>query len=169
MDVLTWIILAVVAVVVLLAVAFIAVRAARRRSDQRRAEAQSLRAEAAAGSSAAAETQRQAQQAEQQAARARAEAEHAEQQAEAARQQALVDQARVEDRVREADRLDPDVDTRSGDYTPEPPPAGPATTDALGRTEAGTLPDHPVAERAHAATHDGAGQVPPDEPGTHRA
>ena len=42
----------------------------------------------------------------------------------AARQAAQVAEARVEDRVREADRIDPDVNHRSGDYTPQAPGTG---------------------------------------------
>jgi hypothetical protein len=50
---------------------------------------------------------------------ARAQAQQAEQRASAAEQTHQVEQASYEDKVREADRLDPDVDTKSADYEPD--------------------------------------------------
>ena len=61
-----------------------------------------------------------------------------------------MDEATVEDRVREADRVDPDVDHRSEDYQPETP--APATR---------TSPDR-AADRAGA----GSATQPVAEPGT---
>ena len=52
---------------------------------------------------------------------ARAEAARAEQDAAQAQQGVQVEEARVEDRVRAADDVDPDVDTRSDDYRPDDP------------------------------------------------
>lgn len=159
MDVaLMWIVAAVVVVIVVLAVAALVVSVLRRKQAERRHQAQALRAEAAVGGGSIAESQRQAEEARAQEERARLEAEQARERAEAAQQRVLVDEAHQEDRIREADRLDPDVDTRADDYVPQEPTPAPATTDELGRTEAGTLPPE----------HGSA--VPPEEPGgTHRA
>lgn len=159
MDVaLMWVVAAVVVVIVVLAVAALVVSMLRRKQAERRHQAQALRAEAAGGSGSIAESQRRAEEARAQEERARHQAEQARERAEAARQRLLVDEAHQEDRIREADRVDPDVDTRADDYAPQEPARAPATTDGIGRTEAGTLPpDHGSA-------------VPPQEPGgTHRA
>ena len=60
-----------------------------------------------------------AREAELEAERKRLEAERAEAEAERARQGHLQEHAKIEDQVREADRVDPDVDHRSPDYVPE--------------------------------------------------
>jgi hypothetical protein len=65
---------------------------------------------------------RQARDAEANAARARAEAERAERQAAEAGRARDMERAAHEDQIREADRLDPDVDHRSDDYVPDAEP-----------------------------------------------
>jgi hypothetical protein len=74
----------------------------------------------------------EAKEAEARAERLRLEAERAQESAAQARQGYDVEQARVEDRIREADRLDPDVDHRTRTYDDEVTPpvsgTGPAST-----------------------------------------
>ena len=89
-----------------------------RRTEQRREEAESLRTEAAEKTAAVQASQREAEEAAARAEVARAEAARAEQQAAQAQQGVQVEEARVEDRVRTADRVDPDVDTRAEGYRP---------------------------------------------------
>ena len=75
----------------------------------------------------------EAKEAEARAERLRLEAERAQDSAAQARQGYDVEQARVEDRIREADRLDPDVDHRTRTYdevAPTAPGAGHGSTDA---------------------------------------
>lgn len=147
-DLSTWIIAAVAAIIVTLGVAYVVVSRMRHRRERRRGEAEALRAEAAIGSTHAAEARRVAEEARVEAERRASEAKRAKHRADETEERALAEEAEVEDRVREADRLDPEVDHRAGGYTPEAPPAGPAPSEAIGHTEAGTLP--------------------PDEPGAHR-
>jgi flagellar biosynthesis/type III secretory pathway M-ring protein FliF/YscJ len=101
-----WIVLLVVILVVLGVV--VAMMMNRRRNEQRRAHATHLRHEAAAQSDDIALAEREAKLAEADAEAARAEAERAEQRAAEARQGVHMDQARQEDRIREAQRIDPD-------------------------------------------------------------
>lgn len=123
MSTLTWIILAVVVIVVVAAVVA-AVVMHKRKQESRRLRAEELRRDAQAHDAGTlSETQREAERRAAEAEQARIEAQRAEERAEAARRQAQVDEARVEDQVREADRLDPDVDHRSSDYTPSTPGA----------------------------------------------
>jgi hypothetical protein len=99
-----------------------------RRNQARREQATALREEAAESTAAVEASRRQAQEAAARAEVARAEAERAEQDAARAQQGVQYEEARIEDRVRTADQVDPDVDTRDDDYRP----------DALGPNETGT-------------------------------
>ena len=72
--------------------------------------------------------QAHADEAEQRAAAARAEAERAERAAREARETQQVQAARAEDKVREADRLDPRVDHKADDYQPGSDRAVPGET-----------------------------------------
>ena len=71
-------------------------------------------------------------------------------------------QARHEDVLREADRVDPDVNHRSGDYTPTTPAtpamgtpaAEPGTTGTTGTTGSGT-PGYDETSTAHGTTTEG--------------
>ena len=132
----------VVAIVVVVALAGLAVAASRRRgtakAEHRRHEAEQLREDAVAGASGLDSSRAQAQE-------ARTEAQQAKARATQAERGAAMDEATVEDRVREADRVDPDVDHRAEDYEPEAP--APPT-----RTEPGTEPD---AGPAPGSTHRG--------------
>lgn len=118
-----WVLVAIVVVVALVAVALMASkRRGSAKVEHRRHEAEQLREDAVAGASGLTSSRAEAQE-------ARAEAEAARARATQAERGAAMDEATVEDRVREADRVDPDVDHRSDDYRPETPgPRGDATT-----------------------------------------
>ncbi len=139
----TWLIWVIVIVVVVLAVAAIVPMTSRRRTEQHRNRAAELRTEATAQAGDLAESQRAADEAKAQAELAQAEAERASEEAATAEQSHQVEQASYEDKLREADRLDPEVDTRSQDY--EPSVWNDETTDAAPSV------------------------APPDEAGAHRA
>jgi FtsZ-interacting cell division protein ZipA len=115
----TWLIWVIVIVVVLLIIAALVAMSGRRRTAQRREQAQQLRQEATTQASALPESQRQADELRAKADLARAEAERAEGQAAEAQQSHRIEQAGYEDKLREADRLDPEVDHKSGDYEPD--------------------------------------------------
>lgn len=92
-------------------------RQASRRDEANRVRAAELREEAARQQEEREESQLQAREADLEAERARLEAERARDRAAEAQRNALHDDAIVEDRVREADRLDPDsqlIDSDTG-------------------------------------------------------
>ena len=120
MDTTGWIILILVILVVAAAAAYAVMN--NRRKGAKREEAMQLREEAAQTTASVDHSQREAQEAAARAEVARAEAARAEEEAARAQQGMQVEEARVEDRVRTADHIDPDVDTRSEDYRPEAPP-----------------------------------------------
>jgi FtsZ-interacting cell division protein ZipA len=141
-----WIVVAVVVVVVALA----ALGAMRRRrstkTEAARKQAGALRQEAAGGAAGLQASQAEAQ-------RARAEADAAAARAREAEQRAGMTEAQVEDRVREADRVDPDVDHRSDEYRPEFPAGTDDRRDVRGDVEG--RPADPDATR------------PPEQPEAH--
>ena len=98
-----------------------------RRTEAKREEAERLREEAAAVHGAVEASRREAEEAAARAEVARAEAARAEQDAARAQQGVQVEEARVEDRVRAADSVDPDVDTGAEDYRPRSPRTAPET------------------------------------------
>ena len=110
-------ILVVVAVLLLIGLVWTSVR---RKQDQvRRERAGELRSEAAGTALDQHEHEARARQTHAEAQRAKAEADQLEVQA--AKEQTAYDQTRAqrEDAVREADRVDPDVNHRSDDYEPD--------------------------------------------------
>jgi len=119
MGILGWIILIVVIGAVAAAVAFALM--GNRKNEAKREQATELREEAAQSTAAVEASRREAEEAPSRAEVARAEAARAEQDAAQAQQGVHVEEARVEDRVRTADDVDPDVDTRSEDYHPDAP------------------------------------------------
>ena len=173
-----WIVVAVVVVIAL--IALFAALGRRRKATKNRQHAETLRQDAHAQQTAVQQEELRAREAEAEAERKRVEAERAEAAAAEARQAHLQEHARVEDQVREADRVDPDVDHRADDYHP-----GTTTTGTTGATTAtgttgNTGTDPRVAEDpAHQAPVEGTpppahGSADPhtDEPrtgGTHRA
>jgi FtsZ-interacting cell division protein ZipA len=114
----TTIILVVVGVLVVLAVIAAVAMARNKKNRRRKAEAGRLRERASADSGTIPQEHHRAREAEQQAEHLRREARRAEHEAERARRGAQMEEARHEDRLREADRLDPDVDHRAEDYEP---------------------------------------------------
>jgi len=129
-----WIIVAVVIVVVLL-IALAAWRAAQRKKHAARAE--ELRSEARSHSAELGSTRQEAQEADVRAQAARLEAERTQREADAAKTALAQEEAAREDRIREADRLDPSVNHKADDYRPTYPDTGEGT-DTIDTTEAGT-------------------------------
>src|SRR3954452_18632139 len=114
----TWLIWVIVIVVVLIVVGAVVSMMNKRRTEERRVRADELRTEASTKAASLTESQRQAEDARAKAELARSEAERAQEQATQAEQGHQVEQASYEDKLREADRLDPEVDHKSSDYEP---------------------------------------------------
>ena len=131
-----WLIWIIVIVVVVVVVAALVAMTRKRRNEQRRVRAEELREEASTHAAVLPEAQRQAEELRAKADLAQAEARRAEERAANAEQGHRVEQASYEDKVREADRLDPEVDHKSGDYEPD------VWNDE--RSETGTTPESPV-------------------------
>ncbi len=104
---------------VLLAVALIWTSMKRKKDQVGRERASELRSEAATTAAAKQEQEARAREAEAEAERVRAQADKLEVRAQEERTSYDMTQARQEDSLREADRLDPDVDHRSTHYTPD--------------------------------------------------
>jgi len=115
----TWLIWVIVIVVVLVIAALLVSLVGKRRTEQRRIRAEELRQDASAQASGLTESQREAEELRAKAELAEAEAERAAEQAQTAEQSHQVEQAGYEDKLREADRLDPAVDHKAGDYEPD--------------------------------------------------
>lgn len=118
-----WIV--VIALVLLLVVGLIVAAARRKATERRRTQAEEIRHEAAAGTGDVSDADIRAREAEAEAERARLQAQRAEKDAAGARRDLDVEHAQHEDRVREADRLDPDVDHRATDYQADADPLRP--------------------------------------------
>lgn len=115
------IILLVVAVAVVLVIVGIVLTMSTRRKaaemEHDRSRAEEIRHEATA-TTGVRDSDLEAREAQIEADRAKLEAEQAETRAAEAQQGVQVEEARREDQLREADRLDPDVDHRADDYAP---------------------------------------------------
>ncbi len=144
-----WLIWVIVIVVVIVVVAALVSVTGKRRNEQRHDKAEELREQATTQASGLAESERQAEELRAKADLARAEAQRAEGQAANAEQGHQVEQAGYEDKLREADRLDPEVDHKARDYEPdvwndersESQPESPATE----------TPEAPASEPRHSA------------------
>jgi len=165
-----WII--VIVIVVLLALALLASIAGKKRKERDRLRAEELRTEATGKARSVQDSQLQAQEAEADAQRKRAEAERAAAQAADARQGSEVARAEHEDKIRTADRVDPDVDHKADDY--EPRPLGEPGHDDQPPVD----PDHDTRaaddprRTDHPSSSDPSDPLAPREPpadGTHRA
>ena len=121
-DTLIWIIVAVV--VALVVIGLLVTLMNRKKQRQHEARAAELRQDAAARTPVVEEADVRAKEAQVEADRARYEAQKAEARAQQAQQARVVEEAELEDQLREADRLDPRVDTSAGDYRPQPPQSG---------------------------------------------
>jgi hypothetical protein len=109
-------------VIVLIVVALIGLAAwmsNKKKMEHRRAEAERIRQEAAAHEGGLQESQVRAREAEVEAEQARLQAQRAEEEAARAHQGVSQERALHEDKLREADRLDPNVDHRAEGYNPD--------------------------------------------------
>jgi predicted Holliday junction resolvase-like endonuclease len=112
-----WTVVIIVAVLAL--IAFI-VSAMRKKSQHtKETHAAELRQEAQQRAAVIPDAQVRAKESEAEAERARLEAEEAAERARAARTEVVQHEATVEEQVREADRLDPNVNHKASDYTPD--------------------------------------------------
>ena len=168
-----WIILIVVIAVIVIGVAVALM--GNKRTAAKREEAESLRTEAAERTASVEASRREADEQAARAEVARAEAARAEEAALQAQQGVQVEEARVEDQVRAADRVDPDVDTRSDDYRPTTPTTGAAAGSATATdpTYDGTVTDEnntvdPEASRWGRTTNETATVDPAHEQETAR-
>ncbi|MEO9325321.1 hypothetical protein ABFT23_17650 [Nocardioides sp. C4-1] len=124
MDAVGWVVVGVVAVVVLAAVVVLVLRRRDQHGDERRlAQAEELRGRAAEHTPDVAAASARARDAEADAEQARARAAQAEQTAVEAHRDLARAEAEQEDVVRQADDLDPRVDTQAPDYRPITGPA----------------------------------------------
>jgi FtsZ-interacting cell division protein ZipA len=130
-----WII--VLAVVIIALIGLVGYVMNKKKREQNRVRAEGLRDEAGAAATEIPEAQVRAREAEARAERARLAAQKAEEDAARANQVLSTEEARYEDRIREADRLDPAVDHRAPDYQPDTSPAEveQPSYDASGRIE----------------------------------
>ena len=117
MDTVIWIVVAIVAALLILGL--LAAMMSKRKTEHRKAEAAELRSDAHARTADLDEADVRTREAEVEAERARLEAERAEARATEAQQARVAEEASYEDRLREADRLDPTVDTDSPEYQPD--------------------------------------------------
>lgn len=159
----------VIVVVVLLVVAGLLVSSRNRKRQQAREQAERLRADAAGVAAVQPEQAAQVREKEAAAAQARAEAERLEQEAHTTRTDYDMTRAQQEDAVREADRLDPDVDHRAADYRPSEPapptPAGAATgSEETTRVAGGSHESTEVAGGSHESTGVAGGSEYAGEP-----
>jgi FtsZ-interacting cell division protein ZipA len=151
-----WII--VLAVVIIALIGLVGYVMNKKKMEQNRARAESLRSEAGSAATVIPEAQVRAREAEARAERARLDAQKAEEDAARANQTLSAEQAQYEDRVREADRLDPAVDHRASDYHPDTSTAEveQPSYDAGGRIETDKENDNETDEDdpdTHPATH----------------
>ncbi|HEX5862132.1 MAG TPA: hypothetical protein VFY58_09840 [Nocardioides sp.] len=139
----TIVLIIVIVLVVLALIGLFAWLGNRKKKVQRYEQAESLRKEAVAEAGGVHESHVQAREAEAKAEKARLEAARAEEEAARAHQGVSQEQALHEQKIREADRLDPHVDHKSEEYSPDtsvvenPPPAY-DETGRVDRTGAGT-------------------------------
>lgn len=168
METSTIIVIVVAVVVVLILLAVIGMVMKRKKAEQRRHEAAELRSDAAAHAGNLQGSDQEARAAQAEADRKRVEAERAEAEAAEKQQAHAQEKAEVEGRVREADRLDPDVDHKAKDYAPTTPdPADAGHQPQAGEGQPGTAAQGQVAEQP-AATGTGPAHRADPAPG-HRA
>ena len=143
----------VVAVLLLVVIGLAVAMMNKRRNEHNRARAELIRTQAVTHTGDLTESQRRAEEAEAEARIAKAEAERAEERATRAKQGHLIEEAHHEDRLREADRIDPDVDHRADGYAP-------------GTTAAPLAAEETTATTVTPATHEPGAVAPAHEAGT---
>ena len=114
-----WIIIILIVLAVIVAVALVSAALKRKKDQVARERAGELRSDAAATAATTRMQEARAREAQAEADRARAQADKLEAQAEAERTSYDMTRAQQEDHLREADRLDPDVDHRAPEYQPD--------------------------------------------------
>jgi TolA-binding protein len=142
-----WLIIVLVVLAVVLAAALIWTAMKRKKDKVGRQRASELRSDAAATAATKQEQEARAREAEAEAERVRAQADKLD--ARAQEQRTSYDQTRAqqEDALREADRVDPDVDHRAPDYRPgtdDMPPRTGATQQNESRTGSHAQPTGPA-------------------------
>jgi hypothetical protein len=158
--------IAVIAVAALVVIGLIVGLMRKRSQERKHAQAEELRHEALTDAAVLPDSQARAEQAQAEAEAKRIEAERAQKDAALARTEVDQQQALQEDRIRAADRLDPHVDHKAQDYSPEvATPAGPANVPG-GTTETrttGATTDMRATDTAttDTATTDGTSTVAP--------
>ena len=169
----TWLIWVIAIVVVLVVIGALASMIGKRRTEQRRIRAEELRAEASVKAGGLAESQRAADEARAKADLAAAEAERAREQAARAEQGHQVEQASYEGKLREADKLDPEVNTRAKDYEPsvwnDEGTETRATPAETGATSTETSPASGSGTTSTEGTTSTGGTTSTEETGTHRS
>ena len=163
----TWVIIILIILAVLLAAALILTAMKRKKDQVSRERAGELRSEAATNAAAKTEQKARAREVQAETDRARAQADKLEVRAGEERTTYDMTRAAEEDRLREADRLDPDVDHRSADYRPGVNGAPNHPDESTGRHTESTGPANPVPPGPETAgpgtTHSGATAAPGPE------
>jgi len=160
-----WLIWVIVIVVVVVIAAALVSMARKRRTEKRQERAEQLREEAGTHAAALPESQREAEELRAKADLAKSEAQRAEERAANAEQGHRVEQASYEDKLREADRLDPAVDHKSGDYQPDVWNDEGSESTATSETPPASSADatHPKAEVTSPTSSSGRPVASPDE------
>lgn len=151
-----WVIIVVIVLAVLLLAGLIAASTKRKKQEVARERAGELRHEATVSDTTRREQEAQARATAAEAERVRAEADKLE--ARAQQDRTAYDQtlAHQEDRIREADRLDPDVDHRDAGYSPELADGGTqqeTRTEGVSDTRTGAHTDGAHTEGTHGEAH----------------
>lgn len=113
-----WVVIILIILVVVLVAGLIWSAARRKKEQQARARADELRSDAAGTAAGHAEQEARAREAKAEADRVRAQADQLEAQASQEQRSFDMNRAQEEDRLREADRIDPEVDHTAPDYQP---------------------------------------------------
>ena len=161
-----WTVVFLVAALIVIGVIVMAAQKKKREQDRHRAaEIRDEARQSATGipesQAKAQEAQARAREAEAKAEQARVQAERAGEHAQTAQQEVVQQEATREDKLRAADRIDPDVDHKAGDYSPGSAPAsGDLGTDAPAANQDGSAVT-PARTTAAPAASDG-GLIDPE-------
>ncbi len=161
-----WIIIILVVLVIVVAAGLIWSAMKRKKDQAGRERAGELRSEAADTAASTREREARAREAEAEAARVRAQADQLEAHAQEERTSYDMTRARQEDAVREADRVDPDVDHRAAEYSPDLDGASDhgSPTHRSNQGEHGHADVEATHETAHESTHETDHETAPEPP-----